>query len=116
MYAWRVAFLRYTLVPFMRAGQCVTMISPLPAGSQPVHNGVASAMHKHACDRQRRHKPNSPFVPQCQQLAAEVYRRRKAGEDIEQLAREMKAIACTIRRAYAAATKVQVTKRKRRSK
>ncbi|MEI6037721.1 MAG: hypothetical protein WCQ91_07355 [Planctomycetota bacterium] len=65
-------------------------------------------MHKHACDRQRRHKPNSPFVPQCQQLAAEVYRWRKAGE--------MKAIACTIRRAYAFATKVQVTKQQRRPK
>jgi len=49
--------------------------------------------------RQRRH-PGQPFKPKYRQIAAEVDRRRKAGEGFDRLAREMNVSRGTILRAY----------------
>jgi hypothetical protein len=53
-------------------------------------------------DRRRRRprKPGQPFVPRYKQIAAEVDRRRKAGEGFDRLAREMKVSRGTVLRAY----------------
>ena len=45
-------------------------------------------------------QPGKPFVPKYQQIAAEVDRRRKAGEGFDRLAREMKVSRPTVVRAY----------------
>lgn len=50
--------------------------------------------------RRQRRQPGKPFVPKYQQIAAEVDRRRKAGEGFDRLAREMKVSRPTIVRAY----------------
>ena len=50
------------------------------------------------CRRPR--KPGQPFVPRYKQIAAEVDRRRKAGEGFDRLAREMKVSRGTVLRAY----------------
>jgi hypothetical protein len=50
--------------------------------------------------RGRKRKPGPPPAPKYQQIAAEVDRRRKAGEGFDRLAREMKVGPGTIRRAY----------------
>jgi len=50
--------------------------------------------------RRRPRKPGQPFVPKYKQIAAEVDRRRKAGEGFDRLAREMKVSRPTIVRAY----------------
>ena len=50
--------------------------------------------------RRRPHKPGQPFVPRYKQIAAEVDRRRKAGEGFDRLAREMKVSRGTVLRAY----------------
>jgi hypothetical protein len=48
----------------------------------------------------RPRKPGQPFVPRYKQIAAEVDRRRKAGEGFDRLAREMKVSRGTVLRAY----------------
>jgi hypothetical protein len=50
--------------------------------------------------RRRPRKPGQPFVPRYKQIAAEVDRRRKAGEGFDRLAREMKVSRGTVLRAY----------------
>ena len=58
-------------------------------------------------DGQSRHKPTVPFVAKYKTIAAEVLRRRKAGEVFEQIARAMKASMRTIRAAHAFAIQTQ---------
>ena len=48
----------------------------------------------------RPRQPGQPFVPRYKQIAAEVDRRRKAGEGFDRLAREMKVSRGTVLRAY----------------
>jgi len=50
--------------------------------------------------RRRPREPGQPFVPRYKQIAAEVDRRRKAGEGFDRLAREMKVSRGTVLRAY----------------
>jgi len=50
--------------------------------------------------RRRQRQPGQPFIPKYQRIAAEVDRRRKAGEGFDRLAREMKVNRGTIVRAY----------------
>ena len=50
--------------------------------------------------RRRPRQPEQPFVPKYQQIAAEVDRRRKAGEGFDRLAREMKVSRGMVVRAY----------------
>ena len=50
--------------------------------------------------RRRPRQPDQPFVPKYQKIAAEVDRRRKAGEGFDRLAREMKVGRGTVVRAY----------------
>ena len=50
--------------------------------------------------RRRPRKPGQPFLPRYKQIAAEVDRRRKAGEGFDRLAREMKVSRGTVLRAY----------------
>jgi hypothetical protein len=62
-------------------------------------------------DRRRRRprKPGQPFVPRYKQIAAEVDRRRKAGEGFDRLAREMKVSRGTVLRAYDFANRDEAT-------
>jgi hypothetical protein len=50
--------------------------------------------------RRRPRKPGQPFVPRYKQIAAEVDRRRKAGEGFDRLACEMRVSRGTVLRAY----------------
>jgi len=50
--------------------------------------------------RRQRRQPGQPFEPKYRQIAAEVDRRRKAGEGFDRLAHEMKVSRCTVLRAY----------------
>jgi len=50
--------------------------------------------------RRQRRQPGQPFVPKYRQIAADVDRRRKAGEGFDRLAREMKVSRGTVLRAY----------------
>ena len=62
-------------------------------------------------DGQSRHKPTVPFVAKYKAIAAEVLRRRKAGEVFEQITLAIKASLYTIRTAHAFAmqTKAKVS-------
>jgi hypothetical protein len=50
--------------------------------------------------RRQRRQPGQPFEPKYRQIAAEVDRRRKAGEGFDRLAREMNVSRGTVLRAY----------------
>ena len=50
--------------------------------------------------RRQSRQPGQPFVPRYKQIAAEVDRRRKAGEGFDRLAREMKVSRSTVLQAY----------------
>ena len=58
-------------------------------------------------DDKSRRKPTVPSVAKYKAIAAEVLRRRKAGEVFEQIARAMKASMRTIRAAHAFAIQTQ---------
>jgi hypothetical protein len=88
------------------AGSGVDLISrALGIGAEVVRD----ALHLHRTGkrppgridgRRRRRQPGQPFVPTYQKIAAEVDRRRNAGEGFDRLAREMKVSRGTIVRAY----------------
>ena len=71
---------------------------------------VRDALHLHRTgqhpprriDKRRRpqRQPGQPFIPKYQRIAAEVDRRRKAGEGFDRLAREMQVNRGTVVRAY----------------
>jgi DNA invertase Pin-like site-specific DNA recombinase len=95
------------IVEMAEAGSGVDLISrALGIGAEVVRD----ALHLHRTgkrppgrvDGRRRppRQPGKPFVPKYQQIAAEVDRRRKAGEGFDRLAREMKVSRPTIVRAY----------------
>ena len=95
------------IVEMAEAGSGVDLISrALGIGAEVVRD----ALHLHGTgkrppgrvDGRRRQprQPGKPFVPKYQQIAAEVDRRRKAGEGFDQLAREMKVSRPTVVRAY----------------
>jgi hypothetical protein len=95
------------IVEMAEAGSGVSLISrALGIGAEVVRD----ALHLHRTgkrppsrgdgrNRQRR-DPSKPFVPKYKQIAAEVDRRRKAGEGFDRLAREMKVSRPTVVRAY----------------
>jgi len=95
------------IVEMAEAGSGVDLISrALGIGAEVVRD----ALHLHRTgkrppgrvDGRRRQprQPGKPFVPKYQQIAAEVDRRRKAGEGFDRLAREMKVSRPTVVRAY----------------
>lgn len=95
------------IVELAEAGSGVDLISrALGIGAEAVRD----ALHLHRTGkrpqgrvdsrRRQRRQPGKPFVPKYQQIAAEVDRRRKAGEGFDRLAREMKVSRPTIVRAY----------------
>jgi DNA invertase Pin-like site-specific DNA recombinase len=95
------------IVEMAEAGSGVDLISrALGRGAEVVRD----ALHLHRTgkrppgrvDGRRRppRQPGKPFVPKYQQIAAEVDRRRKAGEGFDRLAREMKVSRPTVVRAY----------------
>ncbi|MBM4011756.1 MAG: hypothetical protein FJ275_09425 [Planctomycetes bacterium] len=95
------------IVEMAGAGSGVSLISrALGIGAEVVRG----ALHLHRTgerppsrgDGRRRQprQPGQPFVPKYQKIAAEVDRRRKAGEGFDRLAREMKVSRPTVVRAY----------------
>jgi DNA invertase Pin-like site-specific DNA recombinase len=95
------------IVEMAEAGSGVDLISrALGIGAEAVRD----ALHLHRTwkrppgrvdgRRRQRRQPGKPFVPKYQQIAAEIDRRRKAGEGFDRLAREMKVSRPTIVRAY----------------
>ena len=95
------------IVEMADAGSGVDLISrALGIGAEVVRD----ALHLHRTGKRpprrvdgRRRRPRQPgqrFVPKYQQIAAEVDRRRKAGEAFDRLAREMKVGRGTVVRAY----------------
>jgi hypothetical protein len=104
------------IVEMAEAGSGVDLISrALGVGAEVVRD----ALHLHRTgkrppgrvDGRRRQprQPGKPFVPKYQQIAAEVDRRRKAGEGFDRLAREMKVSRPTIVRAYDFANREEAT-------
>jgi hypothetical protein len=89
------------------AGSGIDLISRALGASTEV---VRDALHLHRTGkrppggvdgrRRRNRTTGQPTVPKYQQIAAEVDRRRKAGEGFDRLAREMKISRGTILRAY----------------
>jgi hypothetical protein len=95
------------IVEMAEAGSGIDLISrALGIGTEVVRD----ALHLHRTGkrppgrvdgrRRRPRHPDQPFVPKYQKIAAEVDRRRKAGEGFDRLAREMKVGRGTIVRAY----------------
>ncbi|MGB8854312.1 MAG: recombinase family protein [Pirellulales bacterium] len=95
------------IVEMTEAGSGVDLISrALGIGAEVVRD----ALHLHRTGqrppgrvdgrRRQRRQPGQPFVPKYKQIAAEVDRRRKAGEGFGRLARELKVSRPTIVRAY----------------
>ncbi len=95
------------IVEMAEAGSGVDLISrALGIGAEVVRDGL----HLHCTGKRppgrvdgRRRQPRrsgQPFVPKYKQIAAEVDHRRKAGEGLDRLAREMKVSRPTVVRAY----------------
>lgn len=95
------------IVDMAEAGSGVDLISrALGIGAEVVRD----ALHLHCTgkrppgrvDGRRRQgrQPSKPFVPKYQKMAAEVDRRRKAGEGFDRRAREMNVSRNTVVRAY----------------
>jgi len=95
------------IVEMAEAGSGIDLISrALGIGAQVVRD----ALHLHQTgqrppgrvdgSRRQSRQPGQPFVPKYRQIAAEVDRRRKAGEGFDRLAREMKVSRGTVLRAY----------------
>lgn len=95
------------IVEMAEAGSGIDLISrALGSGAEVVRD----AFHLHKTgyrppgrvDARRRQsrQPGQPFVPRYKQIAAEVDRRRKAGEGFDRLAREMKVSRGTVLQAY----------------
>jgi hypothetical protein len=95
------------IVEMTETGSSVDLISrALGIGAEVVRD----ALHLHRTSKQppgrvdgRRRRPRQagqPFVPKHQKMAKEVDRRRKAGEGLDRLAREMHVSRNTVVRAY----------------
>jgi hypothetical protein len=95
------------IVEMAEAGSGIDLISrALGIGAEVVRD----ALHLHRTSKRppgrvdgRRRGPRQPdqqFVPKYQKMAAEVDRRRKAGEGFDRLARELKVSRGTVVRAY----------------
>ncbi len=95
------------IVEMADAGSGIDLISrALSIGAEVVRD----ALHLHRTGkrppgrvdgrRRQRRQSGKPFVPKYRQIAADVDRRRKAGEGFDRLAREMKVSRGTILRAY----------------
>jgi hypothetical protein len=95
------------IVEMVEAGSSIDLISrALGIGDEVVRD----ALHLHQTGKRppgrvdgrcrQRRQPGQPFVRKYQQIAAEVDRRRKAGEGFDRLAREMKVSRGTVVRAY----------------
>jgi DNA invertase Pin-like site-specific DNA recombinase len=95
------------IVEMVEAGSSIDLISrALGIGAEVVRD----ALHLHQTGKRppgrvdgrcrQRRQPGQPFVRKYQQIAAEVDRRRKAGEGFDRLAREMKVSRGTVVRAY----------------
>ncbi len=100
------------IVQMIKAGKsCEAVATALGISTEAVSNAIAvhrAARRLHArIDGQSRHKPTVPFVAKYKTIAAEVLRRRKAGEVFEQIARAIKASMRTIRAAHAFAMQTQ---------
>ena len=104
------------IVEMAEAGSGIDLISrALGIGAEVVRD----ALHLHQTgkrppgrvDGRRRHRrqPAQSFEPKYRQIAAEVDRRRKAGEGFDRLAREMNVSRDTILRAYDFANRDEVT-------
>ena len=100
------------IVQMIKAGKsCEAVATAFGISTEAVSNALA--VHRAArrpparIDGQSRHKPTVPFVAKYKAIAAEVLRRRKAGEVFEQIARAIKASMRTIRAAHAFAIQTQ---------
>ena len=100
------------IVQMIKAGKsCEAVATALGISAEAVSNAIA--VHRAArrpparIDGKNRHKPTVPFVAKYKTIAAEVLRRRKAGEVFEQIARAIKASVRTIRAAHAFAMQTQ---------
>ncbi len=107
------------IVQMIKAGKsCEAVATALGISTDAVSNALA--VHRAArrpparIDGQSRHKPTVPFVAKYKIIAAEVLRRRKAGEVFEQIARAMTASMRTIRAAHAFAMQTQADQPKPR--
>ena len=95
------------IVAMAAAGSGLDLISRALGVSAEV---VRDALHLHRTGkrppgrfhgrRRRNRTTGKPFVPKYQQIAAEVDRRRKAGEGFDRLARELKVSRGMVVRAY----------------
>ncbi len=109
------------IVQMIKAGKsCEAVATALSISTEAVSNALA--VHRAArrpparIDGQSRQKPTVPFVAKYKTIAAEVLRRRKAGEVFEQIARAIKASMRTIRAAHAFAIQTQAAKPKTKPK
>ena len=101
------------IVQMIKAGKnCKAVATALSISTEAVSNALA--VHRAArrpparIDDKSRRKPTVPFVAKYKTIAAEVLRRRKAGEVFEQIARATKASMRTIRAAHAFAMQANV--------
>ena len=109
------------IVQMIKAGKsCEAVATAFGISTEAVSNALA--VHRAArrpparIDGQSRHKPTVPFVAKYKTIAAEVLRRRKAGEVFEQIARAIKASMRTIRAAHAFAMQTQADQPKPRQR
>ena len=103
------------IVQMIKAGKsCEAVATALSISTEAVSNALT--MHRAArrpparIDDKSRHKPTVPSVAKYKAIAAEVLRRRKAGEVFEQIARAIKASLRMIRAAHAFAIQMQAAK------
>jgi len=109
------------IVQMIKAGKsCEAVATAFGISTEAVSNALT--VHRAArrlparIDDKSRHKPTVPFVAKYKTIAAEVRRRRKAGEVFEQVARAMKASMRTIRAAHAFAMQTQADQPKPRQR
>ena len=109
------------IVQMIKAGKsCEAVATAFGISTEAVSNALA--VHRAArrpparIDGQSRRKPTVPFVAKYKAIAAEVLRRRKAGEVFEQIARAIKASMRTIRAAHAFAMQTQADQPKPRQR
>jgi len=95
------------IVAMAEAGSSIDLISrALGIGAAIVRDAIhlhqtGTRPPRRGGDRRRPSRQSTqPFVPKYKRIAAEIDRRRKAGEGFDRLAREMKVSRATILRAY----------------
>jgi len=85
------------IIQMAEAGSSIFLISQALGVGRGL---VRDALHLHQTGHRRPRPSDQPFVPKYQKIAAEVDRRRQAGESFDRLSREMKISRSTIVRAY----------------